>query len=279
MAHHVGSELYDLAGFRAGRDDIRPFERDELGDVGGLDLLHLQCHIGTDTLSWARHGARVVGLDFSPAAIGAARQLAADCGLDGEFVCADVYDAAEVLAGRDFDIVYTGIGALGWLPELEQWADVVAALLRPGGVLYLVEIHPIVAGVVGDGRTIRQDIFEAAYTSWDEEGGTYAAPDATLANTLSYERVHSLSEVVGAVLRSGLDLELLHEQSFTNAPWPWMVEGDDGYYRPPQHWPKYPLTYSLRARRASGRKSVRDGVERGRAAIGASSGPAVTGRP
>jgi SAM-dependent methyltransferase len=189
---HAASDFYDLAGFRAGRDDIRPFELVELGSVAGLDLVHLQCHLGTDTLSWARHGARVVGLDFSSAAIAAARELALDCGIDAEFVCADVYDAPDALGHRSFDIVYTGIGALGWLPDLEGWAQVVNGLLRPGGALYLVEIHPIVLGVLGDGRTLRHDIFDAPYVRWDEKGGPYAAPDASFVNTTTFERMHAL---------------------------------------------------------------------------------------
>ena len=248
---HAASDLYDLAGFRAGRDDIRPFELVELGDVTGFELVHLQCHLGTDTLSWARHGARVVGLDFSSAAIEAATQLAADCGIDAEFVCSDVYNARTSLAGRSFDIVYTGIGALGWLPDLDEWSRVVDGLLRPTGVLYVVEIHPIVLGVLKDGRTLQQDIFEARYERWDEKGGTYAAPDATLVNTTTFERVHSLSDVISAVLEVGLTIELFHEQPYTNAPWPWTVKGEDGFQRLPDGWPKYPLTYSLRARKAS----------------------------
>jgi SAM-dependent methyltransferase len=247
---HAASELYDLAGFRSGRDDIRPFELVELGSVTDLDLIHLQCHLGTDTLSWARHGARVVGLDFSMAAIQAARQLAADCEIEAEFVCADVYDAGHALAGRSFDIVYTGIGALGWLPDLDEWARVVARLLRAGGALYLVEIHPIVVGVWGDGRTLNQDIFEAEYVRWDEPGGTYAAPNATFVNTVTFERAHALSEVISAVLCAGLDIHLFHEQSYTNAPWPWTFKGEDGFHRLPEQWPKYPLTYSLLARKA-----------------------------
>jgi 2-polyprenyl-3-methyl-5-hydroxy-6-metoxy-1,4-benzoquinol methylase len=226
---HEASELYDLEGVRAGRDAIRPFELVELGNVEGLDLLHLQCHLGTDTLSWARHGARVVGLDFSPAAIEAATRLAFHCGLEAEFVRADVYDAREALRGRRFDVVYTGIGALGWLPDVGEWARVVSDSLRPGGILYLVEIHPIVVGVVNDGHTISQDIFEADYVRWDEKGGTYAARDAVFTNTTTFERVHSLGEVVTALLDADLSLELLHEQSYTNAPWPWTVKGDDGF--------------------------------------------------
>ena len=248
---HAASDLYDLVGFRAGRDHIRPFELVELGDVAGLELVHLQCHLGTDTLSWARHGARVAGLDFSSAAIEIATQLAIDCDIAAEFVCADVYDAREALAGRSFDIVYTGIGALGWLPDLEEWARVVDGLLRPGGALYLVEIHPVVLGVLSDGRTLQQDIFEATYMRWDEKGGTYAAPDAILVNTTTFERTHSLSEVISAVLGTGLSIEMFHEQSYTNAPWPWTVKGEDGFHRLPRGWPKYPLTYSLLARKPS----------------------------
>ena len=245
---HAESDLYDLAGFRAGRDDIRPFEHEEIGDVRGQELLHLQCHLGTDTLSWARHGARVAGLDFSPNAIEVATALAADCAIDARFWCADVYDAADAVDGRRFDIVYTGIGALGWLPDLSTWALVVASLLRPGGVLYLVEIHPIVIGLLGDGLSMTNDILDAAYIEWDEKGGTYAAPDAIFENTTTFERVHSISDVITAVLDAGLVLELFHEQSYTNAPWPWTERSDDGYYRLPEGSPRFPLMYSLRAR-------------------------------
>ncbi len=216
----------------------------------GRELLHLQCHIGTDTLSWARHGARVSGLDFSPNAIEIARTLAAECDIDAEFWCADVYDSVDAVGGRKFDIVYTGIGALGWLPDLHAWAQVVANLLRPDGVLYLVEIHPLVVGMVRDGRTLELDIFEADFVRWDEKGGTYAAPDAVMEHSTSYERVHALSEVITGVLDAGLTLELLHEQSYTNAPWPWTDRSDDGYYRLPAGWPRFPLTYSLRARQS-----------------------------
>ena len=245
---HAESELYDLAGFRSGRDDIRPFELEEIGPVRGKELLHLQCHLGTDTLSWARHGAHVSGLDFSPKAIEIATTLAADCRIDARFWCADVYDAVEAVEGRKFDIVYTGIGALGWLPDLAAWARVVGALLRPGGLLYLVEIHPIVIGVLGDGLTMTNDILDAEYIEWDEKGGTYAAPDATFEHTTTFERAHALSDVISAVLDAGLVLELFHEQSYTNAPWPWTVRNDDGYYRLPAGYPRFPLTYSLRAR-------------------------------
>jgi 2-polyprenyl-3-methyl-5-hydroxy-6-metoxy-1,4-benzoquinol methylase len=246
---HARSALYDLDGFRAGRNDLRPFELAELGPVAGRDLLHLQCHIGTDTLSWARHGARVVGLDFSGASLEVARDLANDCRIDAEFVCSDVYDAVDALGGRAFDVVYTGIGALGWLPDLTRWAEIAHALVRPGGVLYLVEIHPMARAVIMDGHTLSHDILDAEYRAWDQPGGTYAAPDARLEHTITYEREHALSDVLSAILDAGLALELFHEQSFTDVPWPWGGRGDDGYFRVPDDGPRFPLTYSLRARR------------------------------
>lgn len=249
---HTTGGFYDLKGFLAGRDDIRPFEPAELGSVDGLTLCHLQCHIGTDTLSWARRGARVTGLDFSGPAIEAARHLAVDAGLEADFVCADVYDARAALGGRTFDIVYTGIGALTWLPDLARWASLVADLLRPGGILYLVEVHPIVNGLDGDGKTIVEHTIAAPYRAWeDPEGtGTYAAPEAEMVNTITYYRNWALSEVVTAVLGAGLRLELLGEQEVTNVPLPWLVRSAGGLYRIKPGSPRYPLTYSLRARKS-----------------------------
>ena len=146
---HVSGEFYDVAGFKAGEERLRPFEIEEVGYVAGKDLLHLQCHFGVDTLGWARRGARVVGLDFSAPAIEAASALGTELGLDAEFVRSDVYDAVNALGGRRFDIVYTGLGAINWLPDIGRWAETVAALVRPGGFLYLAEFHPI-TNVFGD---------------------------------------------------------------------------------------------------------------------------------
>jgi SAM-dependent methyltransferase len=139
---HLASSFYDIDGFLAGADALLPFEGEEVGDVAGKHLVHLQCHIGLDTLSWARRGAVVSGLDFSSAAVKAARSLATSVGIPASFVEADVYDAVAAFGGQRFDIVYTGIGALVWLPSVTRWASVVASLLAPGGFLYLVEGHP-----------------------------------------------------------------------------------------------------------------------------------------
>lgn len=147
---HVGSEFYDVESFKAGRDPLGPFEVAELGPVEGRTMAHLQCHFGLDSLGWARRGARVAGLDFSRPAVEAAAELARELGLDAEFVCADVHDAAEAFGGRRFEIVYTGGGALNWLPDLDRWAGVVAGLLEPGGTLYLVEFHPVTFAFADD---------------------------------------------------------------------------------------------------------------------------------
>jgi SAM-dependent methyltransferase len=148
---HLASEFYDLDGFRAGASSLRPFEAAEAGDMTGKRLVHLQCHVGLDTLSWARNGALVTGLDFSEPAIEAARSLAAGLAIDASFVRADVYDAVSALGGQRFNVVYTGTGALVWLPDIARWAQVVAALLEPGGFLYLVEGHPF-AQVLDDAQ-------------------------------------------------------------------------------------------------------------------------------
>lgn len=252
---HAAGDFYDLPGFVAGRDDLRPFEDGELGPVDGLDLVHLQCHVGTDTLSWARRGAAVTGLDVSGGSVAVARRLASDCGLAADFVVADVYDAATALGGRTFDVVYTGVGALCWLPDLTRWAQVVSALLRPGGVLYLVEVHPIVDAVWGDGEgegwTIVRDMVGGGFTREAVDGGSYAAPAATLASPATWSRTWSAAEVVTAVADAGLRVELLAEQAVTDNPLPWLDRGPDRLVRFPPGRPRYPLTYSLRARRTA----------------------------
>lgn len=249
-AVHPTTDLYDVQGVVDGRDDLRPWEPEELGEVEGLDLVHLQCHIGTDSVGWARRGARVLGLDFSAIALRAAAELSNVCDLEVEWIESDVYDAPEALGGRAFDVVYTGVGALGWLPDLTRWAGVVHALLRPGGVLYLYELHPMWVALVEDGRTVCQPAIGADYLCWDEPDRTsYAAPGQPLAQTAGWERLHTLSEVVSALLAADLEIELFHEHDATPAPTPWLRRGTDGLYRFPDGVFPFPLSYSLRARR------------------------------
>ncbi|MEU2940603.1 class I SAM-dependent methyltransferase [Nocardiopsis alba] len=251
---HVASDFYDLEGFRAGEDALRDFERAEVGDVTGKTLLHLQCHIGLDTLSWARHGAsRVVGLDFSGPAVEVARGLAAELGLPEEraaFVHADVHDAAEAVPERGYDIVYTGVGALCWLPDIRRWARTAASLVAPGGFLYLAEFHPL-TDILDDetGSRIVDDYF--ARQAWvQESAGTYADLEARTENNRNVQWQHPIGEVVSALAAEGLRLEFLHEHDVSLFPrFSSFERSADGYYRFPEGRPRVPLMYSLRASR------------------------------
>ena len=244
---HTASDFYDVEGFKAGREPLQDFELGDLGDVSGLSLVHLQCHFGLDTLSWARRGARVTGLDFSAPAIEAARGLAADIGVEADFVCADVYDAPAALGGRSFDVVYVNVGAINWLPDIRRWAEVVSALLNPGGVLYMKEVHPF-SWVFGDDElTVENDYF--AHRSDYDEPGTYTDPDARTVHNRTEEWQHPLGDVINALIAAGLTLELLGEHDHqAYRQWPFM-EKDAGVYRMPAGTPRLPLMYSLRARK------------------------------
>jgi SAM-dependent methyltransferase len=244
---HVASTFYDVEGFVAGRTQLRSFEPDELGDVRGLDLVHLQCHFGLDSLDWARRGARVTGLDFSPEAVDAARRLATRCGIDADFVQADVYDAVDALGGRTFDVVYTGIGALIWLPDIHRWAEVVARLLRPGGRLYLVEFHPLVWVFGDEDLTFRWSYFQREPAVWDEPG-TYADRNAATVHNLSYEWHHTMGDVVTAVADVGLRIHRLVERpTLFDQRWPFLVQHGSQDWRLPDGMPAIPLSYSVLA--------------------------------
>ena len=252
---HLASRFYDNDSFVAGRSSLRDFEIDELGDVAGLDLVHLQCHFGQDTLSWARRGARVVGLDFSEPAIVAARALAEDCGLSdvAEFVCADVHDARRALGGRSFDVVYTGLGALVWLPDIAAWADVVTDLLRPGGVVYLAEFHPFTDVMGDDALVVERDYFCRPEGVREEVDGTYTDGGEGTLHNVTWEWTHPIGDVVSALADAGLRVELLHEHHHTLwQRWSFLERADDGTYRLPAGTPRIPLMYSLRARRPDG---------------------------
>jgi SAM-dependent methyltransferase len=249
---HLAGDFYDVEGFKAGRDPIQPFEVAELGPVHERSLVHLQCHFGLDSLGWARRGARVTGLDFSQPAIDAATGLAAELGLDAEFVCADVYDALHALGGRRFEIVYTGQGALNWLPDLERWAATVAGLLEPGGVLYLSEFHPVTWGFGDDDLTLEYDYFPDPAGATFEESGTYADLGAKTVHNRTTEWPHPLGDIVSAVIAAGLRLEFLHEQDYTLFPrWPFLEKHGFDEFRFPAGQPRLPLMFSLRAVRES----------------------------
>jgi SAM-dependent methyltransferase len=247
----VASAFYDVEGFIAGKCTLAPFEAEEVGDVQGRSLVHLQCHFGLDTLSWARRGASVTGLDFSRTAVEAASGLAQSIGVGARFVCADVYDAVAAL-GQTFDIVYTGHGALLWLPDLPRWAKVVSQLLKPGGRFYLSEFHPLVDTMAADSLQIEGSYFdEGSGIVWDEPGGSYADPQAVTEHNRTVEFRHPVSDVWQALHGAGLQVDLFRERDFTLYPrWPFLEKQADGTYRLPHGKPRLPLLYALRAHKA-----------------------------
>jgi SAM-dependent methyltransferase len=247
---HLASELYDLAGFRAGRDSLSPYELAEAGDVSGKRLLHLQCHIGLDTLSWARHGALATGLDFSVPAIEAARSLAAELGIPASFVVSDVYDAAAALEGQRFDVVYISIGSLVWLPDIPRWARTAAALLAPGGFLYLVDGHPFAQILDGaTGSVVTDDYFDDA-PEVEDWPWSYTGESSRLAHQRTVQFQHTVGEIVTAIAGAGLRIEFLHEHDFDAFQrFHSLQQQADGSYRLPPGRPRIPMLLSLRASR------------------------------
>jgi SAM-dependent methyltransferase len=261
---HEASRGYDREGFLRGEKPLCPVEREELGPrVRGSTLLHLQCHFGIDTLNWARLGASVTGVDFSLPAIEAARRLSAESGIPGRFVHANLYDAPAALR-EQFDVVYTGIGALNWLPDVRTWARVAAACVRPGGLLYVYEGHPMLWSLDNQ-RDDRQLVVNAPYFERREpsvwETDTTYVDGPKLEHRRTCEWNHGLGEIVTALVEAGLRIEFVHEHR--EVPWqalPWMepvgpgTTGADGRYQSNRMWrlPEaqrdlVPLMYSLLA--------------------------------
>jgi SAM-dependent methyltransferase len=246
VAVHLTSQFYDIDGFLAGGSTLRPFEAAELGDVAGATLVHLQCHFGLDTLSWARLGAVATGVDFSPSAVAAARDLAGRAGIAAEFVEANVYDAADAL-GRTFDVVYTSIGSIIWLPDIARWAGTVAALLAPGGRFYMAEHHPFSVVFGGEDLTVTDSYFDEGPFP-DDEPGSYAAPGAETVHNQSATWNHGIGSVITALAQAGLRIEFLHEHSFTlRARWPFLERRADRTFHMPAGRPTVPLLYSVKA--------------------------------
>ena len=238
---HITSEFYNVPGFLKGEDALQEIEIAELTDVAGQTLLHLQCHFGMDTLSWARRGAVVTGVDLSPAAIEQGQQLARQTGLDGRFVCADVYEFGEKNTER-YDIVFTSYGALVWLPDLDRWARTVANSLKPGGRFYIAEFHPV------------HDVYAGyAYFHSDEpdveEEGTYTENDGGETSKI-VTWAHPLSEVINALINAGIRIERMNEFPFSPYNcFEGLEEREPGryYYKDAKH--DIPLVYTILGRR------------------------------
>jgi len=258
VAVHWQPDGYDAPGFAADPSRITGVvqrDRESVGDVTAKTLLHLQCHFGMDTLSWARLGAEVTGIDFSERAVDAARRLSEESGTPGRFVVCDVYDTPRALPGEQFDIVYTGVGALNWLPDIARWGEVVDAMLAPGGVVYLREGHPVLWSLAWDEGApetlaIAYPYFETPDpVPWDDDT-TYLG-SGTISHTRTYEWNHGLAEVIGALTDRGLSIELFVEHRALE--WqghPSMTESEDGLWRLPEDKRDLvPVMYSLRSRK------------------------------
>ncbi len=256
VAAHAASPDYGLERFAddpAFLSDVVRFDVPRLGDIGGLDAVHLQCHIGTDTVSLARLGARVTGLDLSAPALEVGRELARAAGADVRFVQSEVYGAADALGAGAFDLVFTGVGALCWIPDITAWADVVATLLRPGGRLHIREGHPMLWSLA-DARPDGLLVVDLPYFErpepvvWDEDG-TYVQTDTVFSQNLTHEWNHGLGEIVSALLANGMQLTLLEEHD--SVPWEafpgQMTDIGGGEWRIADRPERLPHSYTLQA--------------------------------
>ncbi len=250
---HAESKFYDLQRYIDTPDHLSStveFDRTELGDVSGKSLLHLQCHIGTDTISWARLGAAVTGADFSPASVEQARKLSRESGTPARFEVAELYDTPNVI-DEQFDIVYTGVGALTWLPDIKGWAKVVSQMLKPGGTFYIRDGHPM-AGAIDDGRD--DELLVVDYQYFETEEGMQFEGDGTytdgppISQRVHYEWNHGLGEIVTALINNSLRIELLHEHTFAEfKAFPACIHVGDGRWQLRDRNERLPLMFSIRA--------------------------------
>lgn len=249
VQHHLNCDFYKASSFRNGGNVLDPLVRKGLGDVAGRRLLHLQCHFGLDTLSLARMGADVTGIDFSAAAIAAAKTLARETGLGAEFVEADVLDPPSGLV--DFDIVFASWGAIAWIPDLAEWMRVAAAALGPGGRLYLADGHPTM--LMLDERASADAPFTICYP-YDsavplvlDNQGDYAT-DAVLRSHRNVQWLHGLDRILNAAIDAGFVIRKFEE--LDHIPWkglPQLVKADDYYWTLPPTIPRFPLGFALSA--------------------------------
>jgi SAM-dependent methyltransferase len=252
---HVASPDYQVERFAEDPGHLSKvvrFDLPRLGDIAGARGVHLQCHIGTDTVSLARLGASMTGLDFSAPAVERAQELARRIGADATFVQAEVYDAVDVLGRDAFDLVFTGIGALCWLPDIHRWAATVGGLLRPGGRLFLREGHPMLWTLDDrddDLLLVRYPYVETAEPLVFDEPGTYVQTDAEFQHNVTHSWNHGLGEIMTALIDAGLQITAFEEHD--SVPWEALpgkmekLEGDE--WRLARQPNRLPHSYTLQA--------------------------------
>lgn len=209
---HYASDFYDVKGFLEGKSSLNPIELELMGDISSLRILHLQCHFGQDTISMARLGAQVVGVDLSDKAIAQAQSLAKECEVDATFICCNIYDLPQHL-GDEFDIVFTSYGTIGWLPDMDRWGKIISRYLKPGGRFIFAEFHPVMWMFDDSFKDIAYSYFNTGAIEEIEEG-TYAEKEANI----KHESIcwnHSISDVVNALIKNKLSIQQFNEYDYS----------------------------------------------------------------
>ena len=242
----------EVALLREGEEILDDIELREVGPVEGKSLLHLQCHIGSDSLAWARHGAVVTGVDFSEQSIACANQLAEELELPATFIRSNIYDVRAIHEGR-YDIVYTSKGVLCWLKDLQEWGRIIAHYLKPGGIFYLMESHPIIMALEEEESGALAFAYpyfhEDAPTTWAAGDPDYADADYVPKNT-SAEWEWTVGDIINALINAGLQLEFVNEyEKLFFRMFPSMTTEDGRWFRLPKYSKKLPLLLTLRARK------------------------------
>ena len=245
VAIHAKSDMYAMEAFKSGKSSLMSYELKALGNVDKKSLLHLQCHFGQDTLSWARLGAKCVGVDLSDEGVKLAKQLNEELGLDAKFVCCNVLDASKHIS-ETFDIVYTSYGVMGWLPDLKPWAKMIADRLKVGGVFYMVEFHPILWMFdYVEGKSVMRYHYNQDDVIYEEYEGTYADQSSEMISK-EYGWNHGLSSVVNALIEAGLQIEYLNEHD--ESPYdvfPDLIKTDNGMFKMDNQL--FPMLFELKA--------------------------------
>lgn len=257
VAPHVDAPSYNTGRILERTPNTMALERAELGDVSGKSLLHMQCHFGLDTLSWALYGADVTGLDFSSEAVKAAQDIATKAGIEARFIETNILEADKILDER-FDVVFTSWGVLGWLPDHERWAEVAAHFVKPGGTFYIAEIHPVTWMFDDEDETripTDKPVYHGLYDYFNTpqpieitDEGSYAVASQSFSHSHTHEWAFDLGRIISLLIKAGLQIEFVHEHPFACfQAWPCMVEGADGNWTLPKGWPNMPLSFSIRA--------------------------------
>jgi len=247
VAIHAASDFYDLEGFKSGASSLNDYECKALGDVNGKSLLHLQCHFGQDTLSWSRMGANCTGIDLSEEGINLAKKLSKELELEAKFICCNVLDVSKNISEK-YDIIFTSYGTIGWLPDLTPWAEMISERLKPNGIFYIVEFHPIawMFDYTSDPPKLEYGYMqkEAIYEEYE---GTYANSNSDMISK-EYGWNHSLSEVINSLINAGLKIELFKEHNASPYNiFPNLVKNKEGMFEIPNK--RYPLIFEVKARK------------------------------